>query len=141
MLKHPDSNVDFVITPAIVLGDFDIYDREETLGAELDKYNPNDAGDLKSLFDRYFFERRSVRAWSIEHKAEVIRVLVESLKNENFDFFALITMDREPDDCFTLPNSWDIENPRLFFLEIYEILLDKWGCELANIGATVEHLK
>ncbi len=31
-LKHLDSDIDFVVTPAAFLGVFDIYDREETWG-------------------------------------------------------------------------------------------------------------
>jgi len=31
-LKHLDTDIDFVITPAAFLGVFDIYDREETWG-------------------------------------------------------------------------------------------------------------
>lgn len=54
-LKHVNSSADFIVGPEDFLNCFDDYDREETLGEELNQFDPNKSGQLKTLFDRYFF--------------------------------------------------------------------------------------
>lgn len=133
-LKYPNSNVAFVVGPGYFLGDFDVYDREETLGAKLDKFNPNDKSQLHLLLDEYFFNGARVASLSPEHKAELIRVLEAALNNEEFDFSALVTHERDPEDYFTLPDSWSIKDPRSMFINIYNITLEHWRNDLQVAG-------
>ncbi|MGN7742719.1 hypothetical protein ACTJKT_22405 [Pseudomonas sp. 22526] len=45
MLLDKDSGVPYLPIPAYFLGGFDIYDREETLGVELEAYDPENPKD------------------------------------------------------------------------------------------------
>lgn len=56
-LKHVNSSADFIVGPEDFLNCFDVSDREETLGEELNQFDPNKSGQLKNLFDRYFLWR------------------------------------------------------------------------------------
>ena len=135
MLKFPDSDVNFVVGPAYFLGDFDVYDREDTLGRRLSAFDPNDAEHLQSVFDEFFFKGARVASLSAEHKAELLRVLAEALKEDHFNFGALIHGEGL-DGYFVLPESWNIESPRSFFLEIYGLAAQRWNQDLASIGET-----
>jgi hypothetical protein len=72
LLKYPNSNVDFVVTPAYFLGDFDVYDREETLGARLEKFDPNNDEQLQVVLEQYFFRGARATGLTAEHKAELV---------------------------------------------------------------------
>ncbi len=130
MLKHPNSNVPFVVGPAYFLGEFDVYDREETLGVRLNRFNPNDESQLRQLLEEFFFKGGRVKNLTSEHKSELLRVLASAIMDDGFDFAALIADDRDPDDCFMLPSSWNIEDPRSFFKNIYSIALENWQSEV-----------
>ena len=54
-LKHINSSADFIVDPRDFLNCFDVYDREETLGEELNQFDPNEQVQLEDLFERYFF--------------------------------------------------------------------------------------
>ncbi|WLG93724.1 hypothetical protein [Pseudomonas sp. FP198] len=49
MLIDPGTRLPYTPTPSYFLGCLDIYDREETLGEELQKYDPNRPIDRKIL--------------------------------------------------------------------------------------------
>ena len=124
-LKHPNSEADFVIEPRYFLDVFDVYDREETLGAKLSRIDPNDPQQRIALLREWFFEDPDIAKLSAEHKVELSRVLRRSL-DENYDFARLF--DRETDhwDFFSLPGSWEVRDPRGFFEEIYRLSLEYW---------------
>jgi len=129
-LKYPGSDVPFVVGPAYFLGDFDVYDREETLGVRLDKFNPNNKSHLRLALDEYFFNGARVANLSPAHKIELIRALAHALAEDSFNFSTLVTDDWDPDDYFTLPDSWIIEEPRSFFVDIYDIAIERWKNDL-----------
>lgn len=122
-LKCPNSSADFDASPTYFLGDFDIYDREETLGRELNRYDPNDSVQLTEV-RRYFFEGGRVQELSVDHKTELLRVLQISL-DEDFDFASLLGPGSIADD-FVLPGGWQIKNPREFFEQIYREASANW---------------
>lgn len=128
-LKFPDSNVDFIVGPSYFLGDFDVYDREETLGAQLARFDPNDLNQLRDLLRERFFEGPRVAKLSAEHKKELLRVLASALE-ENFDFSALIEPDINSGNNFALPDSWAIKDSRVFFAAIYHQACLYWKDEL-----------
>lgn len=43
-LYYPDTNFEFDPSLSYFIGDLDIYDREETLGVYLDRFDPNNRG-------------------------------------------------------------------------------------------------
>ena len=53
LLLHPDSDIEFQASPAMILGPFDVYDREESLGRDLNAYDPNDSAQLRLRFKRW----------------------------------------------------------------------------------------
>jgi len=140
-LKYPNSDTPFVVTPAYFIGDFDIYDREETLGVRLEGFNPNDEDQLRQLLDEFFFKGARVTGLSAEHKVELTQVLANALEFDGFDFVALVAHDRDPDDYFTLPESWDIQEPRLLFERIYNIALEYWARDFEVIGINFSPLR
>jgi len=134
-LKHPSSNVEFNVTPAYFLGDFDIYDREEELGAQLNAFDPNDEDALDILMDEYFFRGGRVAKLQSGHKAELLRMLSEALADKQFDFAALLRRQDELGSVFALPASWLIRDPRDFFGKIYRLAVDRWKGELGNVSS------
>lgn len=124
-LKYPKTDIDFIVSPAYFLGDFDIYDREQTLEKELNKLDPNNNEDLLSIFNKYFFESGRIKLLTTNHKMELLRVLKNALDNENEDFLKYLDPN-DPNDIFLLPNEWNIEEPRLFFSKIYELVKERW---------------
>lgn len=133
-LKFPDTNIDFIVTPAYFLGDFDIYDREESLGEYLNQFNPNDRNQLAFLLKEKFFNGGRVSRLTMQHKAELMKMLAQSLEDENYNFQKFVAHDREPDDYFTLPWDWEFYRPRFFFEEVYKLAIELWGADLKQIG-------
>lgn len=125
-LKHPNSEIDFIVGPSYFLGCLDIYDQEETLGSYLSKFNPNDKIQLHFIFNELFFNNPRTLKLTHEHKVELLRALKISIEDNNFDFGALLPGGKESDDYFTLPDNWEIENPRTFFEEIYSLARISW---------------
>jgi len=126
-LKFPQSDIDFIITPAYFLGDFNVYDREESLGEYLGRFNPNDFEDLSLILDEKFFNGGRVLHLSLEHKYELLRVLGNALAQKEYNFTSIIN---NQDDYFYLPHSWVIEDPRSFFETIYLQMYKYWNEDL-----------
>ena len=140
-LKHLDSDVDFIVTPAAFVGVFDIYDREETLGCYLDQFNPNDQKELDDLLEDRFFNDVRILRYTVNHKIEMMKVLITALTDESFDFGMLLTNYRDPDDLFTLPDTWDFERPRFYFEEVYKLSVKNWGDDLLKAGFDVPKIE
>ncbi|WP_095196855.1 hypothetical protein [Pseudomonas sp. Irchel 3A7] len=127
MIKDPFLDEEYVPTVREIIGCFDIYDREETLGCELEKYNINDSGDRKALAKKYIAEQSNYLTY--RHKFLLVSTLEAALKDEYYDFQALLEHDCESTNCF--PGYWDeMNDPRAFFYDIYSVLIDEWKDEL-----------
>ena len=113
-LLHLGSHIEFTPSPAFLLAPFNIYDREESLGLELAAYDPNDPEQLQQLLDTHFFPPWDQGAWTAAHKVALSHALHSALQNPQHDFASLLEDD--DNDCFYLPSSWHIQNPRQFFL-------------------------
>ena len=132
MLKHPNSDTDFVPTPGYLVGGFSIYDREESLGQELNKFDPNVFSDLQQLTEKYFCRTSTVRSWSVHHKVFFLEMLTNAFQDRNYDFGRIIKDDH--DECFYMPSGWQIDDVRLMFVRMYGILLEEWRDELTAIN-------
>lgn len=130
-LKHVNSSADFIVGPEHFLNCFDVYDREETLGEELNQFDPNKSGQLKTLFDRYFF-CGGILALTAAHKVELVLVLKNALDNRYFDFSVIFHPDHNASDSLYLPTAWSINEPRIFFENIYSIVVDRWKEDLIS---------
>ena len=127
MIKDPYLDQPYAPTVRELIGDFDIYDREHTLGLELDKYDINLSADRRMLARNYILV--SYDFLSYRHKFLLVAVLKSALKDEFYDFKALLEHDCESTNLF--PGGWDeMKNPRAFFEDIYSVLSDEWKGQL-----------
>src|SRR5690606_36752113 len=95
---HPNSNRAFKPSQAFFLGEFDIYDREESLGVYLIKVDPNDRNQVLLLSEQLFFNGARVKSLTVEHNKVLFELLVEALGELDYDFRSVFEMD--VDDCF-----------------------------------------
>lgn len=131
-LLAPNSSAPFTPTPAYLLGEFCVYDREESLGEELGRYDPNVPSDLTTLLEGHFFSTWSEEhGYTAQHKWEFAKSVADALANPDFDFAALLADDH--DECFYLPAAWKIVDPRLFYIRAYKLLFDRWSQEWRGI--------
>lgn len=140
-LKHLDSDIDFVVTPAAFLGIFDVYDREETWGAYLDQFDPNNPKELNDLLEKYFFNNKRILRFTVDHKIEMIKVLINALNDKKFNFGALLVNDEDPYDTFSLPSTWEFTRPRFYFEEVYKLAYKYWGNDLKEAGFNIPNVE
>lgn len=130
MFIDPGTELPYIPTPSYFLGCFDIYDREETLGEELEGFDPNNASDREALIVNYALKvRRSYR-----EKFLLYKCLEKALLDEHYDFQALLKHDSQ--ECSSLPDGWDeMDDPRIFFEDIYRLAGDVWSNDLRRAEA------
>ena len=81
MLFHPTSqHIPFDASLYYFVGIFDIYDREETKGEELARYNPNDNADRENLILKYCLD--PYNKLSYRHKYKLVESLSLALNTE-----------------------------------------------------------
>ncbi|MBK5302840.1 MULTISPECIES: hypothetical protein [Gammaproteobacteria] len=125
MFIDPDTQQPYMPTPSYFLGCFDIYDREHTLGEELEKFNPNDPADREELILKYCL----VRNRTYRHRFLLYKCLEEALQDKSYDFQSLLEYDPEAYSSF--PCGWDeMENTRVFFEDIYRLATVEWKDDL-----------
>ncbi|KAA0943148.1 hypothetical protein FQ186_27600 [Pseudomonas sp. ANT_H14] len=124
MLFHPLSDhLPFDASLNYFVGIFDIYDREETKGVELAKYNPNDPKDRKELILKYCLDPDKI--FSYRHKYKLMENLEFALTTKNFDFH--IYFEDNHDEYTSM--AWDeteIDDPRGFFEEVFRLANKEW---------------
>lgn len=125
MLIDPGTEQPYIPTPSYFLGCFDIYDREETLGEELERYDPNNQIDREELILKYCLTNER----SYRHRYLLYKCLEESLQDKSYDFQALL--EHDPEEYSSLPDGWDEMNcPRLFFEDIFRLATIQWKDDL-----------
>lgn len=132
MLFHPSSeHIPFDASLNYFVGVFDIYDREETKGKALARFNPNEKKDREALIREYCldpFNRLSYR-----HRYRLVETLLQALNTEDFNFHAYFEDDPEAYSKM----AWDeteIADPRGFFVDIYRLANDVWKDDLEKAG-------
>jgi hypothetical protein len=129
MYIDPETSKPYLPTPAYFLCCFDVYDREETLGVELEKYDPNIAVDREELVLKYCMPMKR----SYRQKFLLIECLKCALHDEMYVFRTLFQYD--PEAYCSFPDGWDeMVDPRAFFEDIYRIAMVEWGEELKRAG-------
>ncbi|MFQ2131438.1 hypothetical protein ACK34S_02815 [Aeromonas hydrophila] len=121
-----NTKIEFKPSISDVIGNLDIYDREETLGVYLDRFDPNNRADVCNLLKEMFFHGPNASELSISHKESLVESLISALRDPGFDFCKPFDTDDENGDTFTLPFSWEIKRSRLFFEEAYRIAMSEW---------------
>ncbi|CRM05817.1 hypothetical protein [Pseudomonas sp. 58 R 3] len=128
MLFHLSSdNILFDASLYYFVGIFDIYDREDTKGAELHTYDPNNEKDRENLIIKYCLD--PYNKLSYRHRYKLMENLHLALNKENFDFHSYFEDD--PDEYSTM--AWDeteIVTPRGFFADIYRLANEVWKDDL-----------
>lgn len=132
MLKNPYLNEAFEPNLMWFVGVLDVYDREETRGAELEIYNPNISADRELLIKRYCL---NLPYLTYRHKLVLVESLEEKLRNPKYDFQLLFEID--PYEAASWPREeWDaLENPRGFFQDIYRFAMEVWEDDLAKAAS------
>ncbi|MDR9865557.1 hypothetical protein [Pseudomonas baetica] len=125
MFIDPETLKPYLPSPAYFLCCFDVYDREETLGEELEKYNPNVAADRRELILRYCMPMKR----SYRQKFLLVQCLEFSLEEKGYDFKSLFQYDPEAYSSF--PDGWDeMDDSRIFFEDIYRLAMIEWAEDL-----------
>lgn len=137
-LTYPNTNIPFNPSPMYFLGEFDVYDREESLGEYLNQFDPNDRAQVNQLLQKLFFQGARAQALTSAHKKVLIEALLAALRDPDYDF--LPAFQPEEADTFCLPFDWEIENGRLFFEEAYRLAMEFWGAELDSQGMSLPSL-
>lgn len=133
-LHFPNSLVLFQPNPRLLLGPLDIYDREESLGVELARFDPGNETEAKALLQKHvlpcFAEERG---FTVEHRAALALALAEALASSKYDFQSFFDRSGEEDE-FTLPSSWNVSKPRQFVFWAYSLMQEQWGQQLSYSG-------
>lgn len=90
MLRDPF--LDEVFEPGLMwfIGVFNVYDRGETLGAELEVYDPNNWGDQIELIRKYSLKLGYL---TCRHKFVLVESLADKLNDESYNFQKLFDID------------------------------------------------
>lgn len=132
MLKDPFLNEPFEPRLMWFIGVFDVYDREETRGVELEEYNPNDSSDREVLIRKYCL---NLPYLSHRHKLVLLENVKVKLEDPTYDFQLLFEID--PCEASSWPRGeWDcLEDPRGFFQDIYRLAMEVWEQDLAKAAS------
>ncbi|WP_219268571.1 hypothetical protein [Pseudomonas sp. Xaverov 259] len=127
MLKDPFLNEPFNPSLKWFIGVFDVYDREQELGEELEKYNPNEKGDREKLIKTYAL---SLDYLSYRHKYALIQYLKECLNDKTYDFQSLFEINEDEAASWPRAEWYELENPKDFLDEIYQLAHIAWKNDL-----------
>ncbi|WP_189672587.1 hypothetical protein [Pseudomonas sp. SWRI154] len=123
MLKHPYVNKEFVPDLMWFVGQFDVYDREETRGAMLEVYNPDNEHDRLELIRKYGLD---LKCLSYRHKYVLLSFLEEKLNDPDFDFQSVFYIEEDCAGSWPRGEWYNLKNPREFFRNVYVIAKEKW---------------
>ncbi|QXH93531.1 hypothetical protein HU749_022185 [Pseudomonas ogarae] len=127
MLKHPFVNKEFVPDLMWFVGQFDVYDREETRGAILGVYNPDDEHDRLELIRKYGLD---LECLSYRHRYVLLSFLKEKLNDPAFDFQSLFDIEEDCAGSWPRGEWYNLKNPKDFFRDIYVLAKEKWKEDL-----------
>lgn len=131
-LRGPWSDAPYVPTLHHFLGPFDVYDREETLGVELDTWDMNDAAQRAALIRRDITSQ--YKELSYRHRHVLLQRLEQALQDPDYDFAAIL--EHDPESTHALPARWDeMADPRAFFADIYQLARQDWRADLDRAAA------
>lgn len=127
MLKNPFLNEPFDPSLKWFIGVFDIYDKEQGPGLDLEKYNPNERADREFLIKNYAL---NLSYLSYRHKYVLIKALESSLNNESYDFQSLFDINEDEAASWPREEWYELENPREFLVDVYQLAQISWKEDL-----------
>jgi hypothetical protein len=133
MLKVPFIDAPYEPKLSHILGALSIYDQEETKGEALWQYNPNKSKDRETIIRSFIL--KDLEYLTYRHRFVLISILKAAIENPNTDFSKEFESDHDKHKVM----AWDeteIDEPRIFFEDIYKLASDDWKEELQR--ASVE---
>ncbi|WP_434609357.1 hypothetical protein [Pseudomonas sp. R1-7] len=127
MLRNPFLDEEFVPDLMWFIGQFDVYDLEETKGAELAVYNPDDECDREKLIVEYALD---LECLSYRHKFVLMRFLGEKLDDPNFDFQSLFEIHEDCAGSWPRGEWYNLKSPKEFLQSVYVIAKEIWEKDL-----------
>lgn len=127
MLKDPYLNEEFVPDLMWFVGQFDVYDREETRGAILGAYDPNNHRDRVELIIKYGLD---LECLSYRHKFVLVSFLEAKLNDLNFDFQKVFEIDEGCAGSWPRGEWYELDNPREFFQDVFLLANKNWKEDL-----------
>ncbi len=125
MFIDPADGLPFEPTPSFFLAGIDIYDREETLGEELEKLDPDNPDDRELIVLRYCLPTKR----SYRHKYLAYKCLEAALADSEYDFQSLFLYD--PESYSSFPSGWDeMHSARVFFEDVFRLASKVWEDDL-----------
>lgn len=131
MLRDPFVDAKFEPDLMWFIGVFNVYDREETLGEELEVFNPDNQFDREILINRYSLK---LDCLSYRHKFLLFEFLAEKLRGNSYDFQILFNLDDVYDSSWPRAEWYALENSRGFFEDIYRLASEAWKADLHRAG-------
>lgn len=127
MLRDPFLDEEFRPDLMWFIGVFGVYDREETLGAELEVYDPNNKDDRAELIRKYSL---NLGYLTYRHKFVLVESLANKLNDESYDFQVLFDIDEDEAASWPRGEWYELENPRSFLQHVYALAQDVWKDDL-----------
>jgi len=127
MLKSPFLDEEFVPDLMWFIGQFDVYDREETRGVILGGYNPDDEHDRSVLIVKYGLDLEYL---SYRHKYVLMSFLETKLNDSGFDFQSLFEIDEDCAGSWPRGEWYNLKDPKGFFQDIYILAKKAWREDL-----------
>lgn len=127
MLRCPFVDEEFDAGLMWFIGRFNVYDREETLGVELEVYDPNNKFDRAELIKKYALD---LGCLSYRHKLVLVESLAEKLRDQNYDFQSLFEIDEGEASSWPRGEWYELESPREFLQHVYTLAQEVWKRDL-----------
>ena len=127
MLRDPFLNEPFDPNQKWFIGVFDIYDREQSLGKALEKYNPNKKVDREVLIKNHAL---NLIYLTYRHRYVLLKALESNLSDESYDFQSLFEISEEDASSWPRAEWYELESPRDFLLDIYVLAQILWKDDL-----------
>ncbi|AHL35423.1 hypothetical protein CD58_22220 [Pseudomonas brassicacearum] len=127
MLKNPFIDEEFVPDLMWFIGQFDVYDREETRGALLEVYNPDDERERTELIVKYGLD---LACLSYRHKYVLVEFLEDKLNDPNFDFQSLFEIDEDCAGSWPRGEWYNLKNPKEFLQDVHVLAKEAWKEDL-----------
>ncbi|MHC8322720.1 hypothetical protein ACYZT4_18850 [Pseudomonas sp. GB2N2] len=127
MLLDPFLNEEFEPDLMWFVGVFGVYDREETLGAKLEIYDPNDIDDRAELIKKYCL---NLDYLSYRHKFVLVESLAVKLNDEKYNFQGLFDIDEDEAASWPRGEWYELANPRGFLQHVYILAQEYWKEDL-----------
>lgn len=129
MLRDPSLNEKFEPDLAYFTGSLSTYDREETLGEELERYDPDNSVDRELIIINYCLDL-GVK-FTYRHRYLLVKHLENSLADQSYDFDRYF--EHDPEGTSSLP--WNVQHSKVFFEETLRLARICWKLDLKKAAS------